>query len=70
MEPIIAPVDRELIELELTESKFLRNTNYGNRQIFVVTHHDSPNVMREIGRLMNTFVLETENVYSLVKAIR
>ena len=51
MEPIIAPVDRELIELELTESKFLRNTNYGNRQIFVVTHHDSPNVMREIGRL-------------------
>lgn len=51
MQPIIPPVDRELLERELTESKFLRNTNYGNRQIFIVTYHDSPNVMREIGRL-------------------
>lgn len=50
-QPIIPPVDRELIARELTEQKFLRNTNYGNRQIFIVTHHDSPNVMREIGRL-------------------
>jgi hypothetical protein len=51
MQPIIPPVDRDLLERELTESKFLRNTNYGNRQIFIVTYHDSPNVMREIGRL-------------------
>jgi hypothetical protein len=51
MEPLIPKVDRELIAMELTEKKFLRNTNYGKRQIFIVTHHDSPNVMREIGRL-------------------
>jgi hypothetical protein len=51
MRPIIPPVDKRLIEKELTESKFLRNTNYGKRQIFIVTHHDSPNIMLEIGRL-------------------
>ncbi|HNQ59743.1 MAG TPA: GNAT family N-acyltransferase [Bacteroidales bacterium] len=51
MKPIIPPVDKRLIERELTESKFLRNTNYGKRQIFIVTYHDSPNIIREIGRL-------------------
>lgn len=51
MEEVIPKVDRELIAMELNETKFLRNTNNGNRQIFIVTHHDSPNVMREIGRL-------------------
>lgn len=51
VQPLIEPVDRELIAGELTESRFVRNTNYGNRQIFIITHHDSPHTMREIGRL-------------------
>jgi hypothetical protein len=51
MRPIIDPVDRELIERELTEDKLLRKTNNGNNLLYVVTHHDSPNVMQEIGRL-------------------
>jgi hypothetical protein len=51
MKPIIQPVDRELLEQELTEDKVLRKTNNGNNLIYVITHHDSPNVMREIGRL-------------------
>jgi len=51
MKPIIPPVDRDLIESELTESKFLRNTNNGGNQLFVITQHDSPNIMTEIGRL-------------------
>lgn len=51
MQQVIPPIDRELLASELTESKFLRNTNYGSRQIFIITHHDSPNIMREIGRL-------------------
>jgi len=51
MRPIIDPVDRELIEKELTEDKFLRKTNNGNNLLYVITHHDSPNVMQEIGRL-------------------
>ena len=51
MEPIIEPVDKKLLKQELTDSKFLRHTNYGNNEIYVVTYHDSPNLMREIGRL-------------------
>jgi hypothetical protein len=51
MRPIIDPVDRELIDKELTESKLLRKTNNGNNLLYVVTHHDSPNIMLEIGRL-------------------
>ncbi|HEX2393900.1 MAG TPA: GNAT family N-acetyltransferase [Bacteroidales bacterium] len=51
MRPIIEPVERELIEKELTEDKLLRKTNNGNNLLYVITHHDSPNVMIEIGRL-------------------
>ncbi len=51
MQEIIPPVDRELIKNELTEDKFLRYTNFGNRRVYVVTAHDAPNVMMELGRL-------------------
>ncbi len=51
METIIPPVDRMLIEKELNEDRFIRNTNNGNNKIYIFTHHDSPNVMRELGRL-------------------
>jgi len=51
MEQIIPPVDPHLLEVELTESKFLRNTNNGHNRIYVFTAHDSPNLMREVGRL-------------------
>ena len=51
MEPIIAPVSLELIKAELTQAKKLRDTNKSHNEIYVVNHHDSPNVMREIGRL-------------------
>lgn len=48
---IIAPVPKELIEEELTEEKFVRKTNFANNLLYVVTAHDSPNTMKEIGRL-------------------
>lgn len=51
MRPIIDPVERDLLEKELTEDKLLRKTNNGNNLLYVITHHDSPNVMIEIGRL-------------------
>lgn len=51
METIIPPVDRELIMSELTKERFVRDTNNGKNEIYIITHHDSPNVMREIGRL-------------------
>ncbi|MFO7656237.1 MAG: GNAT family N-acetyltransferase [Bacteroidales bacterium] len=51
MKPIIPPVDRELIESELTKDKFLRTTNNGNNILYVIDNNDSPNCMLEIGRL-------------------
>ncbi|WP_194775627.1 GNAT family N-acetyltransferase [Pararhodonellum marinum] len=51
MEDIIAPVSRDKIRKELTRERFLRHTNNGNNQIFLVNHHNAPNVMMEIGRL-------------------
>lgn len=50
-QPIIAPVDRKLIIDELTEEKFIRHTNKLRNQLYLVNHHNSPSVMREIGRL-------------------
>ena len=51
MKDIIAPVDKKLIINELTPERFIRKTNRLNNELYVVTAHDSPNTMREIGRL-------------------
>ena len=51
MEEIIEPISKEILKAELTDDKQLRMTNKSNNQIYIITHHDSPNVMREIGRL-------------------
>ncbi len=51
MQPIIEPVEKHILESELNSDRFVRDANNGDNQIFILTHHDSPNVMREIGRL-------------------
>ena len=51
MEQIIQPVDKELLKAELTPEHRLRHTNKSNNDIYIVTWQDSPNVVREIGRL-------------------
>ena len=51
MEKIIDPISKDLLKAELTPDKKLRNTNKGGNEIYVVTWHDSPNVVKEIGRL-------------------
>ncbi|MDE5595110.1 MAG: GNAT family N-acetyltransferase [Muribaculaceae bacterium] len=48
---IIDPVDTDLIEAELTEDCFLRDTNKAGNKIYVIDAHTAPNTMREIGRL-------------------
>lgn len=48
---IIPPVDRDLIEQELNEDRFVRDTNKGNNKIYIINHHNSPHTMRELGRL-------------------
>jgi len=34
-----------------TADKFHRKTNKADNEIYILTYHDSPNIMREIGRL-------------------
>ncbi|MBR1426403.1 MAG: GNAT family N-acetyltransferase [Paludibacteraceae bacterium] len=51
MKPIIPPVDRDLLRKELTKKFFLRPTNKAGNEIYDITAHDCPNVMREIARL-------------------
>lgn len=48
---IIPPVDRSLIKAELNADRYIRKTNKIGNLIYIINHHNSPNVMREIGRL-------------------
>lgn len=51
METIIEPIDKALLKKELTQDKKLRDTNKGHNEIYVVTWQDSPEIVKEIGRL-------------------
>lgn len=51
MQPVIQPIDRDLLLKELTPDKFIRETRKGGNYLFEVTAADSPMVMQEIGRL-------------------
>lgn len=51
MEDVIESVDRELIKQELTKEAFLRYTNNGNNEVYLVNHKNAPNIVQEIGRL-------------------
>jgi len=51
MQDIIVPIDRNILKKELTEERFLRYTNNGNNEIYLINHHNAPNVVKEIGRL-------------------
>ena len=50
-QPIIQPIDKEVLKSELTPDKRLRMTNKSNNEIYLITAHNAPNVMQEIGRL-------------------
>jgi hypothetical protein len=48
---MIPAVDKDLLLEELKPGHFLRNTNNGNNEIYIIEAHSSPNLMREVGRL-------------------
>lgn len=50
-QPIIAPIPKEVLLSELTPERQLRMTNKSHNEIYIITAHNAPNVMREIGRL-------------------
>lgn len=51
MQDIINKIPREAILAELTHERYVRKTNNGNNEIYIITHQNSPNVLKEIGRL-------------------
>lgn len=51
MQQIIDPVNKDLIKSELTIGKRVRSTNKADNEIYIFTAHDSPNLMKEVGRL-------------------
>lgn len=51
MKNIIEAVSKEALLDELTKDRYVRKTNNGNNEIYIITAHNSPNLMREIGRL-------------------
>lgn len=50
-EEIISAVDKAILKKELSPERFLRYTNNGDNLVYLVNHHNAPNVVREIGRL-------------------
>ena len=50
-EEIIQPIDKEVLKRELTSERQLRMTNKSHNEIYIITAHEAPNVMKEIGRL-------------------
>ncbi len=51
LEYIMDPIPTEVIKSELTKDRFVRTTNKAGNEIYIVNHHNSPMVMKEIGRL-------------------
>lgn len=51
MKPIIEPISRELLKMELNSERFLRKTRKGDNEIYSLNIHNSPNTVKEIGRL-------------------
>ena len=48
---IIQPIAKEVLKSELTPELQLRMTNKSHNEIYVITAHNAPNVMKELGRL-------------------
>ena len=51
MQPIIAPVPLEVLQNELNSGRFVRNSNNGSSELYIVNAHNAPQTLREIGRL-------------------
>ena len=48
---LIPEIDSEILKKELNKDRFVRKTNKLDNEIYIINHHNAPNVMKEIGRL-------------------
>lgn len=51
MQPVIAPIDKQTLKAELAKLPKMRATNKANNEIYIFTYHESPILMKEVGRL-------------------
>lgn len=51
MKPIIEPISVSFLEQELNKDRFVRSSNNGSNELYIINFQDSPNVLKEIGRL-------------------
>jgi Acetyltransferase (GNAT) domain len=51
MQPLILPIPVALLLSELNTDTFLRKTNKGDNEIYIVNQYNAPNTIQEIGRL-------------------
>jgi len=51
MKKVIPKVDTKILLKELKDGRFIRDTNFGTNELYSINSNNSPNVMREIGRL-------------------
>lgn len=51
MQDIIEAIDKNILVSELTNDKFVRTTNFQNNELYIFSHKDSPNLIKEVGRL-------------------
>ena len=51
MKHIIPPISVNALKDELNREHFVRHTNFGDNEIYIVNHFNAPNTMLEIGRL-------------------
>ena len=45
---IIKPIDKEILKSELIPDRQLRMTNKSHNEIYVITAHNAPNVMKRL----------------------
>lgn len=51
MHHTIPPIEKALLKSELTKERFVRKTNKGDNEIYIVNAHNAPQTLQEIGRL-------------------
>ncbi len=51
MKAVIDPIPVSVLKSELTADRFVRYSNNGSNEIYIITSDNAPNVLREIGRL-------------------
>jgi len=51
MKHIIPAIDRGILKSELTKERFVRHTNFGKNEIYILDANNAPGTLQEIGRL-------------------